>query len=259
MTELFKIVNLETINICNRSCFFCKFGNRKFQEEKSTMSYELIEKILKELIDLNYQGSIRLHHVNEPMIDKRIYNIIKLIKSYSQKIITEMTSNGDLINDDSLNKLYESGLNRLNLSAYENKSMEKFIELKKKWNFEINDMRENKGLYQKLTNQAGFIDLDEKFIKLSLKKVINNKCYLPSEQLVIGSNGNIALCCEDMYKMNNFGNANFQTLKEIWFGEKFNFYRKKLNERKRKELDLCSKCIFSGKSKKYYPVELSPK
>lgn len=255
---LFKILNLETINICNRSCFFCKFGNRKFLEEKSTMSIEVIEKILKELLSLNYEGSIRLHHVNEPMMDKRIYDIILLIKKYSSSIITEMTTNGDLINEVSIKKLYESGLDRLNISAYEDKSMEKFISLQKKWNFKINDMREGIELYDKLTNQGGLIDLDEKFTSLKLRKVINNSCLLPFEQMVIGANGEVALCCEDMYKMQNIGNVKDKSLHEIWFGEKFEHYRKKLKERKRKELDLCSSCIFSGKSKKYYPVVLGP-
>jgi radical SAM protein with 4Fe4S-binding SPASM domain len=258
MTKLFKILNLETINICNRSCFFCKFGNRKFDEEKNTMSYDVIEKILKELVDLNYKGSIRLHHVNEPMLDKRIYDIIKIIKNYSKDIITEMTSNGDLINEASLKKLYESGLDMLNLSSYEDESMKKFLLLQEKWSFFIHDMRNGKQLYQKLTNQAGLIDLNHDLTNLKLKQVINNQCQLPFEQLVIGSNGEVALCCEDMYKMNNFGNVKKQTLSEIWFGEKFNFYRKKLKERKRKELDLCSNCTFNGKSKKYYTVRLTP-
>jgi radical SAM protein with 4Fe4S-binding SPASM domain len=246
------------MNTCNRSCFFCKFGNRKIEEEKSKMSIEVIEKILQELVDLNYNGSIRLHHVNEPMLDKRIYDIIKIIKNYSKDITTEMTSNGDLINEASLEKLYESGLDMLNLSAYDDKSMEKFLNLQKKWNFFIHDMREGKQLYEKLTNQAGLIDLEPKLMNIKLKKVINKQCNLPSEQLVIGSNGDVALCCEDMYKLQNFGNVKNQTLSEIWFGDKFNFYRKKLKERKRKELDLCSRCTFSGKSKNYYTVKLAP-
>jgi radical SAM protein with 4Fe4S-binding SPASM domain len=259
MVDLFRILNLETMNTCNRSCFFCKFGDRKFAEEKSKMSYELIGKILDELSDLGYKGSIRLHHVNEPMLDKRIYEIIKMIKNRSADILTEMTSNGDLVNDSSLARLRECGLDRLNLSAYEDGAMERFLDLQKRWSFQINDMREGKGLYEKLTNQAGMIDLDKKMTGLRLAQVINNKCHLPFEQLVVGSNGHVALCCEDMYKTQGFGDVNRQTLSEIWFGEKFEHYRSKLNERKRKELDLCSQCIFSGKTKKYYPVKLSPK
>ena len=255
---LFKILNLETMNTCNRSCFFCKFGNRKAEEEKSKMSIEVIEKILQELIDLDYTGSVRLHHVNEPMLDKRIYDIISLIKRSSNKIITEMTSNGDLIDEYSLEKLHKSGLDRLNLSAYEDSSMEKFLQLQKKWNFLIHDMREGKKLHEKLTNQAGFIDLEPRLMNLKLKQFINKQCHLPFEQLVIGSNGEVALCCEDMYKLQNFGNVKNQTLSEIWFGDKFNFYRKKLKEGNRKELNLCSKCTFSGKSKNHYAVTLAP-
>ena len=259
MINLFKILNLETINICNRSCFFCKFGNRKIEEKKQIMQISLIEKILNELKSLNYKGSIRLHHVNEPMLDKRIYEILILIKKYSKEIITEMTSNGDLINEKTIKKLYESGLDRLNLSAYENNSMVKFIELQKKWNFHIHDMRPSHQTYNKLTNQAGFIDLNEKLVKLKIKKVIKNMCNLPFEQLVIGSNGNVGLCCEDMYKLIDFGNANNNSLLEIWNSDKFNHYRKELKNKNRKILDLCKSCMHQGNHKEHYPIILEKK
>lgn len=256
MIDLFKILNLETINICNRKCFFCKFGNRKIQEPKETMSINVIEKILKELVSIDYNGSIRLHHVNEPMLDKRIYDIIKTIKRYSKNIITEMTSNGDLINEEVLFKLYESGLDKLNLSAYEDESMSRFLNMKKKWNFHIHDMRPSPHTYNKLTNQAGYIDLNQKVVSLKIKKVINNMCNLPFQQLVIGANGKVALCCEDMYKISNFGDVHTDSLLNIWNNEKFTHYRKELKKRNRKNLDLCKDCIHLGNKKEHYPIQL---
>lgn len=67
-------------------------------------------------------------------------------------------------------------------------------------------------------------------------------CPFIFERLNIDSRGNVMVCGYDIAANTNMGNINQQSLKEIWHGEGFEYYRKLHLANRGKEISLCSTC-----------------
>ena len=67
-------------------------------------------------------------------------------------------------------------------------------------------------------------------------------CPFIFERLNIDTRGNVMVCGYDIAANTSMGNVNTQTIKEIWTGSGFEFYRKKHLENKGGEISLCSRC-----------------
>ena len=258
MTELFEVVNIETHNLCNRSCTFCKFG----QQEKTKASYislSIIDKISTELIGLNFNGRVHFTGINEPLIDKRIFNIISKFKDLKAK--RSLTTNGDYLDENCLEKLKDSGLTHLNVSIYSDDHYDKIKQSCFGWNYGIVDMRPNhERLYNVLSNRAGSLDLSEiignELVQIKNKLSKDKGCSRPYQYITIIHTGEVILCPEDMYASCIMGDLNNNSLLEIWNNEKFLHYRNTLKKEGRKSLNPCQNCNFSGKRTKEKGKEL---
>ena len=67
-------------------------------------------------------------------------------------------------------------------------------------------------------------------------------CPFIFERLNIDSRGNVMVCGYDISSNTSMGNVNTQTIREIWHGEGFRFYREKHLARKGKEIEMCAGC-----------------
>ena len=62
------------------------------------------------------------------------------------------------------------------------------------------------------------------------------------ERLNIDSMGFVTLCGEDIAFDKKFANITERSIKEIWHGKEFNYFREKHLSRKGDEIDICSTC-----------------
>jgi len=77
-------------------------------------------------------------------------------------------------------------------------------------------------------------------------------CIHPWEELVISSDGIAGLCCLDYDLKASLGNVMNKTIKDIWQGEKINFYRNKMLNLEYNKIDVCKDCnayIYQYKKK----------
>jgi len=89
-------IELSLIDVCNRSCSFCPKSDPKIAPDTyQKMSLPLIDKLCKELAEINYKGSVVLCGYGEPMLHKDI-NIIS--KKLSKVAFVEIVTNGDTLN-----------------------------------------------------------------------------------------------------------------------------------------------------------------
>ena len=103
------IFQIQTINQCNASCIMCPYSSKK-NKERQIMSDSLFEKIVKEVVKNGKNSQIHLYLQNEPFLDNKLFDRIKLIKKLSKgKIETVIVSNGSLLDDEKISKLIESG------------------------------------------------------------------------------------------------------------------------------------------------------
>jgi len=72
-------IGLETISKCNAKCTFCPYPTLERQGDK--MSGWLLDKLIEEMMDFKTPFFVSPFKVNEPLLDKRFYDICRTIEA----------------------------------------------------------------------------------------------------------------------------------------------------------------------------------
>ena len=83
-----------------------------FIDRKEFISNELHHKLCAELKEYNYRGTIRYSGFVEPLLDKNIYNLIKMAKDLIPECNIELVTNGDPLNLARLKSYFHMGLTK---------------------------------------------------------------------------------------------------------------------------------------------------
>ena len=166
-------VEISESGTCNRKCSFCPRSDPNFVDKKEFISNSLHEKLCLELKELNYKGTIRYSGFVEPLIDKNIFNLIKMSRSFLPNSNLELVTNGDPLNAKRLKKLFDNGLNKLLISVYDGEedaikfeNMCKNIGLKnEQYIIRKRYLSEDEDFGITLSNRAGLMDNAEFKIK----------------------------------------------------------------------------------------------
>lgn len=253
MAELFRAILIETRNVCNRKCWFCKFGQERQDSKILQMDWDTIRRILGNLKDLNYTGRISWYNINEPLSDSRMCKVLKLTREYCPRAFLSFATNGDLLNGQLYGKLKQNGLDALGVSVYDDKTlarMEKIADAQ----MVLIDMRSARpGV---LDNRAGnILQENNAFLKFR-SRFENRSCERPFSMIVVNPAGQVVLCCADMYWDVVMGDVREQRLEEIWNNDCFTHYRNTLATEGRRNLKLCKHCSYSGKGvKPFFPFQ----
>lgn len=242
---LFSWIDLNLTELCNRTCIFCpRADESKYPNQSLFISDILIDKMAKELNDLNYEGSIVLAGFGEPMLYPNMISLIKKFKNIKLEIVT----NGDPLTVKNAKEMYEAGINMFVISMYDGpEQIDKFTKifqeagvpkqyymLRDRWHTD----EDAYGL--KLTNRAGMVD-----VGLQEEVKLDKPCYYPHYSMTIDWNGDVLLCVQDWNKKIKLGNIYSQTLLEVWNSNMMNKYRQKLGNGDR-NISPCNKCNTDG-------------
>ena len=245
-------IEISESGTCNRSCSFCPRSAKDFVDKKEFITNELHEKLCKELQELNYKGTIRYSGFVEPMLDKNIYNLINMVRRFLPDSNVEMVTNGDPLNLKRLEKLFQSGLNRILISAYDGKEdADRLENLCKSANLSSDQYivrhryySEEKDFGITLSNRSGLMENAEFKIK-SLTEPLKKPCYIPSYTLFLDYQGDVLMCPHDWGKKIILGNLNKTNFTDIWFSKKSMKIRKMLN-RSNRNFTPCNVCDVDG-------------
>ena len=102
---LFKYIEIETVNRCNGRCSFCPVNARENQRPYAKMEESLFEKIIDELSEISYFGSIALFSNNEPFLDNRIAKFAETARRKVPKSYIVISTNGILLDIDCMNSV----------------------------------------------------------------------------------------------------------------------------------------------------------
>ncbi len=266
--RLFNSIFIETSALCNRKCVICPNSIYNKHSKQTLLSMNIIEKILKELKELDYDGIIGLYNYNEPLLDPRLLEIIELIRKTLPGVCISLSTNGDFLTIKKAQELYEAGLNVLGINDYnilknfKNKWGDFFNNLKKiypeieetvhryrkysrtKKMFSIYNIQKDMNVVNPrahyLTNRGGLM---KNIAQLS--SPIQQKCVRPFRYMIIDFKGNYNLCCEDYLNTVKLGNIADKTILKLWNSFKINSIRKKLFKKNR-NFSPCDKCSFKG-------------
>jgi len=256
-------IEISESGTCNRSCSFCPRSAANFIDKKEFITNKLHEKLCVELKELNYKGTIRYSGFVEPMLDKNIFNLINMVRNYLPESNIEMVTNGDPLNLKRLKKLFESGLNKILISAYDGKvESEKLEDLcvqanlnEKQYIVRHRYYSEDKDFGITLSNRSGLM-ADAEFKIDALKEPLKKPCYIPSYTFFLDYQGDVLMCPHDWGKKVILGDLNKEKLKDIWFSKRFMGIRKMLNKSNR-NFTPCNVCDVEGtfmgeKNSKYF-------
>lgn len=218
-------IQIETANGCNLRCPYCLHGIKP--QKMCYMKWEHLTKIYNELVDYNKQIRIELFGINEPLMDDRIFDIISLYQQIP-KSHTVIITNGVLLSLKIVEKLFQSGLGQLLVSARPN------------YNPNISEYQK----YQVSVKDLGPINCGAGKISMPQNsKHLSFNCLRPNDSLNIRYTGKLKLCCIDSEAevFSDDLNIDNYTLKELWCCQPMQFYRSKL-QNGRKNLKFCNLC-----------------
>lgn len=244
---MFQQVLIETRTDCNNRCPFCvqRFQNKPL----GIMTWDVYCRTIDNLVELGYNGRVALVVSNEPLLDETLIEKLKYAKGKSQRLFMDITSNGRLLTPDYLDKLFEAGLDNINVDDYRS-DRDKFPDklsgdLEAVHNAYYNNPKINirtRRTDEKWPNYAGNIPQD-------FNPDDYGFCNFPFRKLVVAYNGDILQCCDDFMYDTCFGNVMNEDLLDCWNKEEFNKIRLSLLENKR--IGMCARCNDSQNYKVY--------
>ena len=227
--------NIETLSSCNRTCEFC-FNHPRFdQRSQGKMSVSLWKSIIDQLSEINFSGRIGPHFYNEPLLDKRLPELISYARMKLPNVWLQLNSNGDYLNEEILIKLYNSGINYFFITNYDDDEKEDLLKLQKKYPALIKIVN-NRDMWR--TDRGGKI--------FNKNAQINTPCLRPASQLVVNWEGKVLLCCMDFYAQYEYGDLNKEALVDIWSNPEFSKIKEQLIKSRQNGLPICKNCDDPG-------------
>ena len=251
-------VNVELTSRCNKNCWMC--GRRKIErdypelvEQYGNMGLGLVKKISEQLPP---SIVVQLHNNGEPTLYPYLGKAIKLF----DKQITNFDTNGKLL----VKKADEiiGNLDTMAISIIEDdpeaeeqyKIIKEFLKLKGKKKPYVVFRLNGKVDSTKYENLGGIIarrvihaKMGSYNYKVEPTKPEIGICLDFLNHLSINKDGDASICVRfDPKKLGVLGNVNYQSIDDIWNGEKRMKWMEYHKQGKRDKIPLCSYCHFWG-------------
>ena len=241
-TKLFNHICVETVSYCNNNCPFCAASTLYGHKSKTSfMSEQLYMKILSELKEINYKGSLGFWCNNEPLVDERIFDFIKKARDVFPNTPFGMYTNGILVNKEKAERLFKLGLNRLVISNYDDdfKLLNGVRDVYENLDPNLGDVEISLQLKNNFKSYRAHETLGTDF---SLPRPFHLICERPNREIIVVYNGTVPLCCADASWKQKMGNVNERNLTEIWFSPEYRRIRQALLKSDRSCNHVCAQC-----------------
>ncbi|MFW6029438.1 MAG: radical SAM/SPASM domain-containing protein [Halanaerobiales bacterium] len=274
-------VGLELSSVCNLRCPFCYTITDKFQSniKNKFMKKELAKNIIDEVAGKTY--SIRLSYRGEPTLYPYLVNIIKYAKAKGINEVSFLT-NGSKLEPHYFEKLLLAGVDWITVSfdgikkEYEknryplkfNDTLKKLKEIKiikekynkvkpvikvqTVWPAIKNNPTEYYKTLSKYTDLIAFnplIDFENEEYN-SEKYLEDFSCPMLYQRIFVHSDGYVVPCCGSPNENLIIGDANKESIYDIWHSEKLNYIRNKHKKKTEyKKIDVCKTCFLARKTR----------
>lgn len=239
-SDMFDEIAIETTTYCNRTCLYCpnSIFDRGQKKNEKLMEEELFRKIIDDLAEAGYRGTIYPHFYGEPLLDNRLVDFMDYAHKRLPRARLVISTNGDFLTSQIMDKLYSAGVRSFLITLHGNiqDGGKKVKEL----------MQHAKAAGKKITIFCQIMtDNTPLSTRIGIVKVKNIRkddfyCLSP---LCINYKGDVLLCCHDYLGLSNlFGNVEKEKIMGIWRKESFKLVREGLS-RQEYLLDICKKCI----------------
>ena len=208
-------VEIENHNFCNRICWFCPNSFIDRRSELRLMSETVFEKILSDLSEVDYAGTLTWSRFHEALADESIFERVATARRALPHAALMVISNGDYMDATTLERLERAGADRLILDLYLPDGKERDPDARVKG---LRQFRRRTGLELTPSSKVGF-DIQGSKLKATLEipcytaEDISTRgglvgvpklkhyrrravCMAPLHHVVIDFNGKGMLCCQ---------------------------------------------------------------
>lgn len=284
-----EMIQIQTTSRCNGNCSICPYSQVKNEFPQGNMDINLFKKIIDEIADYDVK-EIHPFLMNEPLMDRRIFEFIEYIKQKIPSVVIKVNTNGSLLNKEKAEMLanskvdyvdfhvegirkdtYEKIMTSLNLEKTLER-IEYFLSFKKPF---IKDVRA--GVAPNILQEGELEEYREYWHNRGVRVVtfigMDRAGNINHEGLVGGDientklrgckmdrhlrwfhilfNGDVVLCCEDYRREIVLGNIRNQSIYEIWHSSEYETVRAKINSKEECETNfLCNRCYFAIKGQR---------
>lgn len=273
------LVDAELSSLCNLKCPMCYTITDDFKSKVKTtlMEFDLFRKIIDEIG--GKVPSLRLSLRGEPLLHPRVLECVRYAKQKGIREVSFLT-NGSKLSSQLFVKLMDAGLDWITISidglgsVYESiRKPLKFDDLLQK----VKDIREIKKkanrnkpvikiqtIWPAIRNNpveyyncfAPYVDLiafnpliDYLHADSDIVYLDNFVCPQPYQRLVIGADGAAMMCSNDEENTMAMGDANKQTIHDIWHGERLqNIRNQHVKKGGFEAIPVCRKCYLPRKT-----------
>jgi radical SAM protein with 4Fe4S-binding SPASM domain len=275
-------VDLEISSVCNMDCAMCYTITDEFESKvkRKFMDLRLFKRLVDECAEegvyslrLSLRGEAFLHKKVIEMIqyakDRGIKEISSLTNLYSLKPETfEAAMNAGLswltISFDGLDKMYESirapakfeemyeRIKEFKRIKDRHNSIKPVIQVQTLWPAIKDDPIAYYNAFDPFVDSIAsnpLIDYLHNDEEDTIEYEDNFTCPILFQRLVVGSDGKVLLCSNDEMGKYIIGDANNETLKQIWHGERINQARKMhIDHTRFKQISCCRECYLPRKT-----------
>lgn len=226
--SLFTVVEVEVNSRCNKRCSYCPVSVLPIPDVPRYMNNDVFQKLLGELVRINFDGRISYHFYNEPLIRRDLEELIRQVKVKLPIAHQALYTNGDLLSDKRYSSLKEAGIAHFIVTRHD------FTPIPER---PLQTVLYPTNL--QLTNRGGIL---VELPKVS-PQILSLPCYAPSEMLIVTVTGDVVLCYEDAERTQIMGNILESSIEKIWLSEKFVRLRKELADGNRfNGASICRNC-----------------
>lgn len=272
------MVVLSFVYICNAKCPNCPYNNSDIRS-KYKDALVMPERIFKRIADEcgEYGAYLRISGGGEPMLHPQAVDLMVYAKMKGAKI--GLITNGSKFTEEILTTLIDVGVDAIEFSvdAMDEETYNRVrpgldwgkLNQNARLAVEIrNRLHTDTKIIASIINQQGVnVEAAEKYWseivdKVQIRKYLTwgyNKDksadptpYLPTEERIpcpwlferfnIDSRGDVTLCGEDIAFNERFANVMDRTIKDIWHGPEFTYFREKHLSGHGNDITICSKC-----------------
>lgn len=228
-------IGIEISTYCNRKCSYCPVSIHG--APKKFMPLDVYDKIIDRLVEIDWAGIVDFAMFNEPLADTRLVELVRRAKVKLPRAMFRVISNGDYLTYDLAKALIDAGVTNFSITQHNlqrgewNERVEKIASYWPSY-FTLNVIHD-----RPLNNRGGILKLPQK----NREQKMN--CLVPSGDLQIRMDGQVALCCTDFYHEMEMGNVLKTPILEVWRGAEFSAIRRELRHGITR-LPQCQACFY---------------
>ena len=209
--QLFDELNIETQSDCNRRCETCMRQNWPMPErlERHQMPTELVFSLIDQAEEMGFSNRVCLQHFNEPLLDERIAEFGRYAKGRFSQVW--LNTNGDTLTEGLASEL-DGSFDHLHVALYGSNKLQRSVKYREWFKKTLITFSGGEHL---VTHNSPDARLD-----ILITSARGKPCgYESQARCIIGYDGKMMLCCDDIAASFDLGNARAVSLSELWFGD----------------------------------------